>query len=410
MDNIWLVAAAWMALAFVASLVSVRLGISVSLIEIAVGILAGNFFGLQANDWANFLASFGSVVLTFLAGAELEPLALRLHLKASLSIGFVSFLLPFMGAMGYAFFIARWSLSQAEVAGIALSTTSVAVVYAVMVETGLNRTSLGKSILAACFVTDLGTVLALGLIFAHFDLWMLLFVVVAGVTLFFAPRLTRWVIRDFGGKISEPETKFLLLLLFLLGGIIVQARSEAVLPAYLIGLVLAGVFLQEKVLATRIRTIAFSILTPFYFIKAGLYVKLDVVATSAALILVLLIVKVAAKALGVWPLARAFRFSRRDSNYTTLLMSTGLTFGTISALYGLTNGIIDQEQYTVLVTVVILSAVLPTLVAQRFFSPAKGAATAQLVRHAELVGSEEDLGDEALPDAVQGPAQPESVG
>jgi Kef-type K+ transport system membrane component KefB len=56
--------------------------------------------------------------------------------------------------------------------------------------------------------------------------------------------------------------------------------------------------------------------------------------------------------------------------YTTLLMSTGLTFGSICALYGLTNGIIDQLQYTILVTAVIASAVVPTLIAQRWFEPA----------------------------------------
>lgn len=392
MDNIWFGAAAWMGLAFVASLISIRLGISVSLIEIGVGIVAGNFAGLQTNDWINFLASFGSVVLTFLAGAELEPQAVRAHLKESLTIGFASFLLPFLGAVAFAYFVAGWTFPQSEIAGIVLSTTSVAVVFAVMVETGLNKTSLGKAILAACFVTDLGTVLALGLIFAQFDAWMLVFVLVAVVTLYLAPKLTRWVIRDFGGRISEPETKFLLLILFALGGVIVQARSEAVLPAYLIGLVMAGVFLQEKVLAVRIRTIAFSILTPFYFIKAGLYVRLDLVLPGIGLIAMLFLIKMATKGIGVWPLAKAFKFTTREANYTTLLMATGLTFGTISALYGLTNNIIDQGQYTILVTVVIMSAVVPTLVAERFFSP-QGRPSAEGLHRMQGVASGEDLGD-----------------
>ena len=59
----------------------------------------------------------------------------------------------------------------------------------------------------------------------------------------------------------------------------------------------------------------------------------------------------------------------RESNYTTLLMSTGLTFGTISALFGLTKGYIDKDQYSVLVTVVIASAVVPTVIAQTWFKP-----------------------------------------
>jgi Kef-type K+ transport system membrane component KefB len=117
------------------------------------------------------------------------------------------------------------------------------------------------------------------------------------------------------------------------------------------------------------RATAFSLLTPFYFLKAGLYVSLPAVIAGAGLVALFLAVKVGAKVIGVWPVARAFGMPTRDANYTTLLMSTGLTFGTIAALYGLTNGYIDQPVYTVLVTVVILSAVLPTLLATTFFEP-----------------------------------------
>ena len=72
-DNIYLVAAAWMGIALAASLVSIRLGISVALIEIAFGVLAGNFAGLHTTTWIDFLATFGSGLLTFLAGAEIDP-------------------------------------------------------------------------------------------------------------------------------------------------------------------------------------------------------------------------------------------------------------------------------------------------------------------------------------------------
>jgi Kef-type K+ transport system membrane component KefB len=239
-----------------------------------------------------------------------------------------------------------------------------------MVETGLASTELGKLILAACFITDFGTVLALGVLFANFNGWMVLFVAVTAVALYFLPRLTSWFIHTLGATaVSEPEVKFLFLVLFALGGLATTARSEAVLPAYLVGLVVAGVFLRDRVLVHRMRSIAFALLTPFYFIKAGLYISLPVIATGAVVIAALLMVKVLAKFVGVWPLTRAFRLSAREGNYTTLLMSTGLTFGSISALFGLTNGIIDQGQYTILVTVVILSAIVPTLIAQTWFQP-----------------------------------------
>lgn len=369
MENNLLIAMTWLILALAASLISVRIGISVALVEILVGTLGGNFIGLHPNDWINVLAGFGSVVLTFLAGAELDPNVLRRKWKESLGIGFASFFAPFLGAMAYAYWVAGWSLEASQIAGIALSTTSVAVVYAVMVERGYNQTELGQVILAACFITDLGTVLALGLLFASYDRWLLIFVVVLAASLWLLPRMTPWIFSRMGSHISEPETKYILIILFGLGALAMAAQSEAVLPAYLIGMVLAPVFLANRTLAQRLRVMTFTLLTPFFFLKAGSLVNFSAMAASTALIGILLIVKIAAKFIGVWPLTHFFRFGKREGMYTTLLMSTGLTFGTISSLYGLSHNLIDQTQYAILVTAVILSAVVPTFFAERWFDP-----------------------------------------
>jgi len=148
------------------------------------------------------------------------------------------------------------------------------------------------------------------------------------------------------------------------------AGSEAVLPAYLVGMVLAPTFLRDRELPNRMRIVAFTLLTPFYFLKAGSLVEGHAVIAGGGLILAFLAIKMATKFVGILPLTRAFSFVPREGLYTTLMMSTGLTFGTISALFGLTNHIIDEQQYTILVTAVIGSAVVPTLIAQRWFQPA----------------------------------------
>lgn len=369
MENQWVQAALWMGLALIATLLSVRIAISIALLEIMVGVIGGNFLPLQRTEWINFLAGFGSILLTFLAGAEVEPQILRRKFKESVGIGLLSFLMPFLGAAAYAYYLGGWNFEQSAIAGISLSTTSVAVVYAVMIETGYNQTELGKLILAACFITDLGTVLALGAFFANYDSSMVLFLAITAVVLFALPKFTPWFFRTVGSRISEPETKFIFFLLFGLGGLALAAKSEAVLPAYLVGMVLAPFFLQNKTLSHRMRVTAFTMLTPFYFLKAGSLVSLSAMWNSALLICILLAVKMAAKFIGVWPTTKAFKFGSKEGMYTTLLMSTGLTFGTISALFGYTNKIINQEQYTVLVTTVILSAVVPTIIAQKWFQP-----------------------------------------
>jgi Kef-type K+ transport system membrane component KefB len=272
-------------------------------------------------------------------------------------------------ALLFAHFVAGWDWRAAQIAGIALSTTSVAVVYAVMVETGLNETDLGRIILAACFVTDLGTVLALGFLFASFNWYLAAFVASMAIALPLAPRLVRLVIRTTGGRMSEAELKLVLVIMFSLGAIAEAGGSEPILPAYLVGMVLAGTFLRERPLVLRLRSLAFTILTPFYFIRAGTFVSARAVIAGAGIIVLFRLVKLMAKYVGVRPLAGLFRIPQREAMYTTLLMSTGLTFGTISALYGLTHGIIGRDKYTVLVTVVILSALVPTLIAQQFYRP-----------------------------------------
>jgi Kef-type K+ transport system membrane component KefB len=367
--NDWLTAAGWVGLALLASLISIRTAISVALVEILVGVAAGNFLHLTPNQWTTFLAGFGSVLLTFMAGAEVEPDVLRRYLKESLWFGSLSFLLPFLAATAYCRWVAHWDPHAALIGGIALSTTSVAVVYAVMVETRLNETDFGKLLLAACFVTDLGTVLALGAFFANYNLWLLLFAATSVVVLALAPWSARRLLRRYSGHVSEPGIKFLFLLLFGLGGLAVKAGSEAVLPAYLLGLVVAEVFAENRDLVRRLRTTVFAFLTPFYFLRAGTFVSLPAVYAGAGFILILLVLKMAAKFVGVFPAGMVFKFSKKQGWYTTLLMSTGLTFGTISALFGLNRHIITQEQYTVLVTAVIASAVVPTLIAQARFRP-----------------------------------------
>ena len=369
MDNIWFASALWIGLALIASIAQAWVAVSIAMLEIIVGAVAGNLLPLTLTPWVNYLAGFGAILLTFLAGAEIDVQVIRRNLWSSMSIGVVGFFAPYLGVLAYAHFVSGWPWPQAQIAGIALSTTSVAVVYAVMVETGFNSTELGKIILAACFVNDLGTVLALGIVFANYDASLILFGVVTIAVLAILPRVTPWLFARVGRRVSEPQIKFVLLVLFGLGGLASTARSEAVLPAYLIGMVLAPIFLADKELTHRVRVIAFTILTPFYFLKAGSLVRADVIMASAGLILIYLGVKMVTKFVGILPLTRLFRFERREGMYTTLLMSTGLTFGSISALFGLTNHIIDERQYTILLTAVIGSAVVPTLIAQRWFQP-----------------------------------------
>ena len=334
LQNIWFVAAIWMGLALAASLVSIWTGISVALIEIVVGVFAGNVFHLQANnEWIGFLAMLGSGVLTFLAGAEIDPRSLRENLRASALIGVISFAVPFALVWLFAQFVLGWSLHQAQIAGIALSTTSVAVVYAVLIEGGYSDTAMGKMILGGVFhhrfrhgARARRTLRELQRLADRFRRGHVRRALVHAGLDEIDHRPSRRVARERAG--SEVH----LLHPLFLGGLATAAKSEAVLPAYLVGLVVAGVFLRDKTLVHRMRSIAFAMFTPFYFIRAGLFVSLPALWPAITIVAGLLLLKMVTKVVGVWPLARMHFMSRHQAAYTTLLMATGLTFGTISAL------------------------------------------------------------------------------
>jgi glutathione-regulated potassium-efflux system ancillary protein KefC len=377
MTEVWALAALWFGLALLATFFAIWFRVSTALTEIIVGTLAqlilGGVFGasvLATNaPWITFLAGAGAIVLTFLAGAELDPMVFRRNWKEAAAVGMVGFFAPFFGCAAVAHWILGWAAMQSWLAGVALSTTSVAVVYAVMLEYGLNRTEYGKIVLAACFINDLGTVLALGFIFAPFTMKTFVFAGIAIVAFIILPWLTPRLFYLYGNRPSELETKYLLLILFGLGALAAWSDSEAVLPAYIVGMVLAGTVGKDHVLIRRLRTLTLGLMTPFYFIRAGSFVSVPALIAAPLAFIVLLLGKMATKVVGVYPVTKLFGSAQKEAMYTTLLMSTGLTFGTISALFGLSHGIIDQSQYSVIVAGVVASAVIPTLIANAFFLP-----------------------------------------
>ncbi len=377
MANAWVLSALWVGLALLATLFAIWFRVATALSEIIVGTVAqliiGAFMGsgglLASTQWITFLAGTGAIVLTFLAGAELEPTIFKTKWKEAILVGLAGFIGPFLGCTLVGHYILGWSMRSSWLCGVALSTTSVAVVYAVMLELGLNVTEFGKAILAACFVNDLGTVLALGLIFSPFSIKTVIFVCVCTGMFAVLPFITKWFFAKYGGRVSELETKYILFLLFGLGGLAVWAGSEAVLPAYMIGSVLAGTVGKDHALVRRLRTLTFGLLTPFYFIRAGSFVSVPALIAAPATLVILFLAKMATKTAFVFPTVRAHRHQGSAGAYYTLMMSTGLTFGTISALFGLNHQIITQAQYSFLVGAIIASAVLPTLAANTFFLP-----------------------------------------
>lgn len=376
--EIWLLGAFWFLLALAADFLSIYFKIAVALSEILIGVFIAFLISLWLPQysnfgsnvpWIEFLAGVGAVLLTFLAGSELDPKAIKGRIREVLFIGLVGFFAPFFGCAAIAYYVLHWSVMASWLAGVALSTTSVAVVYAVMLELGFNKTRFGKAVLAACFVNDLATVLALGFIFAPFNWKSVVFIAAASVVFIILPKMTRATFKRWGHRHSEQETKYLFFFLFGLGYLAFWAGSEPVLPAYIMGMIVASILEKDHILVKRLRAVAFGVMTPFYFIRAGSFVSIPALIKAPITFVVLFLAKIVTKSVGVYPATKLSNYPHKDAVYTTLLMSTGLTFGTIASLYGLTHNILDKDQYSLIVATVIASAIVPTLIANKFFLP-----------------------------------------
>jgi Kef-type K+ transport system membrane component KefB len=354
-------------LTFLAGLISVELGLAAAIIEITLGVIGGNVLGLQQLDWVIYIAGFGGILLTFMAGAEVDLRVLREKSRESFLIGGLSFFAPFLGTMLLCHGLLGWDWRAAQLAGIALSTTSLAVVYAVLVETGLTNTEIGKIIMASTFVTDFGTAAGLSLLFVAPNVNTIWFGLVAVGIIVLTPKIAPFFFQRYGERVIEPEIKFLFLLLLVLMYFAQMGASHAILPAFVLGLALSPLFQGNRQLQRKLRVVAFAFITPVFFLNGGLNISLPLLWANAGLFWLLLVVKLGTKFIGVYPLSKLF--IPREATYTTLLMSTGLTMGTISSVFGYQAGIIDQAQFSVLVAVVVASAIVPTILAQRFFHP-----------------------------------------
>ena len=350
-----------------ASTISVEVGISVALIELLLGVIVGNAFHIDVPSWLSFIGTFAGIVLTFLAGAEVDVPQFRREWRASLSIGLVSFFAPFVVVGLLCYYALDWSRRQAEIGGLALSTTSLAVVYAVLVETGLNRELVGKRLMSATFVTDIATVVGLTVLFIKPTVWFVPFVGVSVALIVGLPKVSPWFFSRYGDRVIEPEIKLVFACVFMLVWLGTKANSQAALPAFILGLVMSSHYVQHRQEQDRMRVVAFAFLTPFFFLKGGMNVSTSALWANLGILALLFVGKMAPKLAGVYPLAR--RYTAPHATFTTLLMSTGLTFGTITSLYGLSAGIIDRTQFSLLIAVVVLSAIVPTAIAQRFYSP-----------------------------------------
>ena len=355
-----------------ASIVAIEFDVTVGIIEIIAGAILGNTIGTESIPWFTFIATFGGIVLAFLAGAEVDSGTLRKNFKKCSLIGTAAFVLPFVLGFVCTYYWLGWHLEAAKIAAVTLAPTSFAVVYVVLVETGLMKTELGKIIMTSTFVSDLLTVIAITFLFINFNLYTLLFFAASAVMIVVVPWIIRKFFKRYGDRVMEPEIKLLFFIFFVLLFLGELGQSQAILPVFVLGFAMADFFKENPVVNKKLRTIGFSFITPFFFMKSGMNIGLKELYANWMLLVGMFFLLIGSKAVGVGLFRKILPAGGRI--FSTLLLSTGsITFSTIALLFGYEAGYLDKAQFSVLIAVVVLSAIILSVVAQRFFMPKEGA-------------------------------------
>ncbi len=226
--------------------------------------------------------------------------------------------------------------------------------------------------MATTFITNMGTAFVLSVLFVKPTLYTAVFIAVSIIIIVLATRFSHIVFHNpqLKNKVIEPEIKYIFLLLFIFMYFANLGNGQAVLPAFVLGLLMSGHFTETsetKVIRNRLRTVAYAVITPIFFIVAGLKVSLPLIASALGAFAAIFVIRQLTKFTGVYFFAK--KYIPEGKIYTTLLMSTGLTFGLVASIFGMQSGLINQVQYSVLTGVLISSAVIPTFIAQKWFMP-----------------------------------------
>ena len=342
------------ALVLIAALLGYRFGIAVAIFEIAAGAIAGNLLGFQVSPWLQTFADFGSLLLIFIAGSDIDIETMVRKFKPVGLIGGISFLAPFLIVLSFGLFVQQWDAPRALLIGIASSTTSVAVTYPVLRDSGLLKRDLGKILLLVAFVPDFLVTLALFVFFSEIGVQTLAIILLLALAIFVLRFVSGRVFRRVGETSSEIKLRFIFFVLFALAFISERGNLHASLAVFILGILVSELMKEQEETDKRLRAVAFSIFVPAFYFKAGLLFSFSAVVQNLLTIIVLLTLAFGAKFIGVYLVGKPYL--KEHTRYGAILMNARLTFGTIAATYGVTHGIINQQYFSILISMIILAS------------------------------------------------------
>ena len=352
-------------LIILAGIGALELGFSSSILEILAGVFASNFLKLGDLKWIDFLSNLGLLGLMFFAGLETDPELMRKHFWKSLFIGFCSYFFPLISIFYVCHYLLKYSFEASLLIGIALSTTSLALVYPLLREKKLLSLPAGQILLAGAMVVDISSMLTMSFLFEGINAYNLLFTAALLLLLVKLPKWGEKLFERYSGNQIEFRTRFIILVLIALGFLSETVHINEAVLAFTTGIFFAEFFRKDLNTEKKIRALIFGFLAPFFFFKAGYSVKLSVISPKVIFLSIVLgTIAFLTKYLGtVYATANIFRST--VYKLAGLFFNMRLTFGIVASLFGLNSGIIDEETYVSLLLIIITTSVVASVISNR---------------------------------------------
>ena len=346
-------------------IVCIEFSLPIALGEFLAGMIGSFFISPADVPWISFISDLGLLSIMFIAGFEVDAKILRLHLTRNCLVGATSFGVPF-ALLIITGLIAQFPLRETVIMTLALSTTSLAIVFTVIRETNLIASVEGQILLGAAMVVDLISMILLGIIFVEYSLTNLIAFIGLVAVILLAKKVLIPTFERYKGNRVEIELKIILLLLLSLGILAEQAGVHAALIAFLLGIMLSNIDPDHEEIITKLNTVVFSLLAPLFFFHAGL--NIDFKELDSFHVIVMLVVavmaiggKYAGSYLGLYYL---FQRNKRLSRFGGLLFNYRLSFGIVTAMYAFERGALSTGVYNIVLLVIAISSIF-TVIMQR---------------------------------------------
>ena len=341
-------------------IISLEIGMAAPIFEIIAGLVGVNIFQLSDVPWMDFMANFGILGLMFFAGLEVDKDILKRNAGKGAVLGLASYLIPFTTISLISLILFSCDLKTAALMGISLSTTSVALVYPVLKDLKLLSSEMGQTMFAGSVIVDVLSMISLTIIFGSITYWTIIFLILTIVFMYHAPRIGSLLFKRYRGNLAEIELKFLLLILISLIFFSERIGVEKAVLAFILGFLFSEILEEHEEIAEKLRGVVFGFMSPIFFFKTGSLMKLSkmsvyVVALTSVFISIAFTAKYLSTRLVFSRLAPEWR---RWSKLAGTIFNFRLTFGLVSAVFGLQHGILTTETYSAIIGTVITTSLI----------------------------------------------------